>query len=72
LKVTAKARGGKKTIFQNLGIFLRLIGSKNSCTAVFLVYKVIKAKKTMTRPNHRKSQKNNSKVPNLNFLLKLK
>ena len=44
---------------------LHLIGSKNSCGAIFLITEVIKAKKTTTRPNHRKLQWGGSKAPNL-------
>jgi hypothetical protein len=44
LKATAKARGGKNPNFHNFDTFGRLIGSKISCAAIFLVSKVIMAK----------------------------
>ena len=54
LKAKTKARYGKKSNFQNFFSFLGLIGSRNSCVPVFLVFEDLKAKKAAPMQQHRK------------------
>ena len=54
LKAKTKAGYGKNSNFQNFFSFLGLIGSKNSCVPVFLVFEDLKAKKAAPMPQHRK------------------
>ena len=49
-----KGQRWKNPNFHNFFNFLWLIGSKNSFGAIFFITEAIKAKKTTTRPNHRK------------------
>ena len=54
LKAKTKAGYGKNSNFQNFFSFLGLIGSRNSCVPVFLVFEDLKAKKAAPMPQHRK------------------
>ena len=54
LKAKTKARYGKNSNFQIFFSFLGLIGARNSCVPVFLVFEDLKAKKAAPISKHRK------------------